>query len=360
VVHFDIAVRCLDVNPHDPPSPDRAEVWLLLDRYLAGECTRDEVEHVRKLLAHPEVGRQLAELEQIRRVAADRSPSWNVDRLWQRVAPDRRRSPPNPERSQSPVLGRWPMRKAPWRLSWTHAGIAAAIVALCTVAIEADRVASRRGLAQPAPEAGTTVRAATAQRVVTRLPDGSRITLGPQSVLRYANGYNSATRDVFLDGEAVFEVVHMPNRSFRVHVGNVAVQVLGTTFGVRRYQSDSAVRIVVTSGRVSVGDARLERGDVGIATPAGRVSIAHTGNPDGLLAWTRDTLVFERASAEDVLSTLGRWYGFDVTLASSRAAAEQYTGTFITAGRPLEDALRFASMLMDVRVVREGTHITFR
>ena len=94
----------------------------------------------------------------------------------------------------------------------------------------------------------------TSEKPVTlRLPDESKVTLSPNSRISYANDFDStATRDIYLLGEAVFTVTKNPSRPFRVFANEIVTKVLGTSFVVRSFEKDSTIKVIVKTGKVSV------------------------------------------------------------------------------------------------------------
>jgi len=91
----------------------------------------------------------------------------------------------------------------------------------------------------------------TGKRKTVKLPDGSLITLEPNSKLTYPGKFTGDTRDVHLTGEAYFEVKPNHEKPFIVHTAYVIATVLGTSFNVEAYPNGIA-RVVVTTGRVKV------------------------------------------------------------------------------------------------------------
>lgn len=96
----------------------------------------------------------------------------------------------------------------------------------------------------------------TSQPVQIKLPDGSRMTLSPQSQASYPSIFQSAKREVHLTGEATFAVVHDSSRPFLVMSGSLVTRVLGTRFRVRAVPGDARITVSVQSGKVSVYDRR--------------------------------------------------------------------------------------------------------
>ena len=91
----------------------------------------------------------------------------------------------------------------------------------------------------------------TASRVV-ELMDGSRVEISPQSELSVDFGSTSKERIVRLVGEASFEVAADKSRPFYVYTSGIVTKVLGTTFLVKAYESDSSTTVSVQEGKVSV------------------------------------------------------------------------------------------------------------
>ena len=98
----------------------------------------------------------------------------------------------------------------------------------------------------------------TAQTV--RLPDGSNVILEPNSTIRYLSHFKASKREVYLDGEGFFEVVHNEKQPFLVYAKQVTAKVLGTTFTVRAFKDDKEILVAVKTGRVSVDTHAADRG----------------------------------------------------------------------------------------------------
>lgn len=91
----------------------------------------------------------------------------------------------------------------------------------------------------------------TGKRKTVKLPDGSLITLEPNSRLVYPQRFTGNTREVNLTGEAYFEVEPNHEKPFIVQTSYVIATVLGTSFNVEAYPNGIA-KVVVTTGRVKV------------------------------------------------------------------------------------------------------------
>jgi transmembrane sensor len=200
------------------------------------------------------------------------------------------------------------------------------------------------------------VTTAAGERIEIKLADGSVITLGPASTLRYST---DAERNVSLEGLANFNVVHDAARPFVVKAGNATATDLGTEFVVRAYRSDSIVDVAVKSGLVALsGKTRLDlrAGDFGRihadgSTTRGTPSIAATR-----LAWTEGRLAFDDESLAGVAAELSRWFNVDVKIDDQTLAKRRVTAVYNAP--TLDGVLEALTASFGIRVERIGRVIT--
>lgn len=83
------------------------------------------------------------------------------------------------------------------------------------------------------------------------LPDGTSIVLQPRSSIAYPKVFRNDLREVFLTGEAFFEVKRDPVKPFIVHANELVTRVLGTSFSIRNFNRED-VLVRVKTGKVSV------------------------------------------------------------------------------------------------------------
>jgi transmembrane sensor len=165
-----------------------------------------------------------------------------------------------------------------------------------------------------------------------KLPDGSRVLLGPGSELTLAQGFGGSARELTLHGEARFDVVHDSTRPFIVHTSAASFRDVGTVFAVHSDEADGA-RIVVSSGVVSVeaktgaAPLLLQAGDRATVAPTGTVHVERAAATSDDLAWTSGKLIFRDASVKQVTADLRRWFGVELKVDSS-LASKTVTATF--------------------------------
>ena len=92
---------------------------------------------------------------------------------------------------------------------------------------------------------------ASGQAIITdTLPDGSMVTLNKNSEIDYPSSFKGETRSITLKGEAFFNVTPDKKKPFLIHVNDITVRVLGTSFNVRSF--DGVTEVIVETGVVQV------------------------------------------------------------------------------------------------------------
>ena len=336
---------------------DEAE-WEAVARLLAGESADDERRRVRGWLdARPADAAFVRAVERAVRPAPD-AAEVDVDAALRRVhgrmdgadvRPLRpRHATPASTSTSMPAARRW------------RGGAALAAAAMLLVAVLVWQAA--RG---PAATEARAIATAVGERDSLRLPDGSRVVLGPDSRLVVSSEFGAARREVELRGEAFFDVVHDDARPFVVRAGGAAVRDVGTAFAVRSSEA-GGVRVVVTEGAVLLGAAAdaaangvlLHAGDRGVLGTDARVVVARGAVTDDDLAWTRGRLVFRDAPMAEVSAALRRWYGVELRVEDSALARRHLTADF--AGEPVARVLDVLGLALGADVERRGDSVMVR
>jgi transmembrane sensor len=101
------------------------------------------------------------------------------------------------------------------------------------------------------------------KRQTIHLPDGSTVILNADSRVDYPSAFTGKTREIYLTGEAYFDIRHDPAKPFLVHTGNLTTKVLGTAFDIKAYPGDESIRVTVTRGKVQVWKENKSLGLIG-------------------------------------------------------------------------------------------------
>ena len=84
------------------------------------------------------------------------------------------------------------------------------------------------------------------------LSDGSQVVLQPNSAIYYPNQFSQDEREVYLEGDASFDVAHNPEKPFLVYCKDIVTKVLGTRFEILTDEAKGDVEVSVKSGKVQV------------------------------------------------------------------------------------------------------------
>jgi ferric-dicitrate binding protein FerR (iron transport regulator) len=169
------------------------------------------------------------------------------------------------------------------------------------------------------------------------LPDQSVVTLNANSKLTLPENWNAASdREVWLEGEAFFEVTHQKNhQKFLVHTADkFAVEVLGTAFNVFKRRSGTWVLLQSGKVKLNIGDNADEETAV-VMQPGELVEMQpETGtytrkkvNPEIASAWTTRRLMFDNTPLSEIVSMLEETYGLQVSVSHPELLQKRVFGS---------------------------------
>jgi ferric-dicitrate binding protein FerR (iron transport regulator) len=337
----------------------------LLRRYLAGQVSPEEGASVEAWLAEdPDHWGELAGLQDALTDAAlsDTAVDQASANVWSRL---RHAVSDETELGQTrgvPRLSPAGRYAIPAARRWaTSLRVAAAVAAAMTVGT-ALTIWLRVGQSAPVPVIRV---AATApgERATLRLPDGTEVLLGVASTLRYPADFGTVSREMALEGEAYFDVVHDVQRPFVVHAGQMMAKDLGTRFTVRHYPEDAGARVVVREGRVAIGAGQGRRTTVVAPGQQGRMErngalAITTADTSAVFAWLTGRLVMKSVPLGEALPDLGRWFDLDFRLEDSLLADIPLTVSLTS--RPTPASLRTLAAALGLDLAQQGRIVTLR
>ena len=162
------------------------------------------------------------------------------------------------------------------------------------------------------------------------LPDSTRVWINSDSELRFPTNFVDGVRRVELRGEAFFDVAHDRRSPFVVTLSGGDITVYGTRFNVTDYK-EMGLSAVLVEG--SIGFRSLH-GDTVRLIPSERM--VYGGDETGIsvekvdtelyTAWIDHRFVFRGQTLEEIMSTLARWYDFDIVFADEEARTIRLSG----------------------------------
>lgn len=218
------------------------------------------------------------------------------------------------------------------------------------------------------------------ERKSFQLPDGSKVMLNAGSTLGIPTDFNHSRRDIYLEGEAYFDVTKDAQKPFTIHTSRMDIKVLGTAFNIKAYPGDALAEASLLTGSVEVLVKDLQHTKF-ILRPREKIVVPNSGEifgqphsifagPDSTFAqidsmaalpdptvagttarekrhysiqklsrnkadsslveisWTENRLAFNDNSFEDIAAQLERWYNVSIRFDDEAVKRFRFTATF--------------------------------
>ena len=178
-----------------------------------------------------------------------------------------------------------------------------------------------------------------------------RFGLNDGTIFRYPERFTGENREVFVDGEAYFEVRSNPQKPFVVDNKMIKTVVTGTHFNINGYSADRFFEATLSEGKVS-----LEKGKQNFSMSPGEqvqydvqtnVIVKKNVNPENAVAWINGMLIFKDEKLETAIKKLGRWYNVEIILSDKGLNSYLLTGTF--QHEKLYQTLKLISLALPVK-----------
>lgn len=204
------------------------------------------------------------------------------------------------------------------------------------------------------------------QKSVLFLPDGSKVWLNAASKIKYAKDFHQQeTRDIYLEGEAFFDVAHNAEKPFIVHTSLLKIKVLGTSFNVKSYTGEKTIETTLLEGKVRIeqtdadgsriGDVELKPNQKAIFDRDSRVINVKEVDAGNSASWKSEKLIFDEEPMDDVIVQLERWYNVTIHVEGKGHLSCQLTASI--EGESLRDVLNLIEGSHAIRYRIEGTDV---
>ena len=188
------------------------------------------------------------------------------------------------------------------------------------------------------------------------LPEGTKVWLNAGSKISYSKNF-IIDRDVYLTGEAYFDVKHDSLHPFTIHTYNVNIKVLGTIFNVKAYTDDDFIETSLIKGSIELSTTN-DPGRKILLRPNEKITISKTFpkkatyasklNPRIVdapylittinvnkrdstiedIAWMEEKLLFKGEPFELLAKKMERWYGVNFIFEDTKSKNIKFTGAF--------------------------------
>ena len=186
------------------------------------------------------------------------------------------------------------------------------------------------------------------------LPDGSTLWINSGSLISYASNF-STNRILNVQGEVYLEVKKDVAHPFVVKTNRLEVTVLGTSFNVTDYASDSESAVVLVQGSVDVNIGNTVRTRLvpnqRLSNDHGKVNVDQV-DVDKYICWKDDLMNFNGQKLNDILKSLARYYAVKIEV-SGNLKEELYYGN-LDLNRTIEDVLATISLTTPLQIVKRN------
>jgi len=192
------------------------------------------------------------------------------------------------------------------------------------------------------------------------LSDGTKVWLNADTWLRYPVKFTEGKREVYLNGEAYFEVAHNENAPFTVQAHDSKVKVLGTRFNVSAYEDQDFIATTLVEGSVQINNL----GNKELLKPGYQSTIIR--GSDGIVinkvdtylytSWIDGIYEFENVELEYIMTQLGRTYDVEFFFTEEQYKHIRFTGAF-EKENSFEYALKMIERVANVDFAIKGEHI---
>lgn len=184
--------------------------------------------------------------------------------------------------------------------------------------------------------------------------DGTHVWINSGSTLRLPASQNPISREVFLEGEAYFDVAKNPERPFVVHTNALDVKVLGTSFNIQAYSDLPYLETTLIEGSVEILNtsqvklAELKKGELLSFSKLEKTGKIEKVDTAPFYAWRDGKLVFKDKPLGEIAKQLERWYNVDIVFADNSIRDFRFSGTILR-NKPFDQVLQAIKLTAPIR-----------
>ena len=271
--------------------------------------------------------------------------------------------------------------RSPYTLYFLRSAAAIILLAICSVFYYTQRGSTNK------VENNQWVERATARgsKMAFILPDGTHISMNSVSRIRFPKTFSGKIREVYLTGEAFFDVKRDAAHPFIIHAGKMNVKVLGTAFNVKAYPNDPSSETTLIRGLLEV-TLRDRPADKIILNPTEKLIVNYSNRATKDLiaekngeikksvaltqitnmqkqnqdivetSWVKNRLVFKDEDFAEVVRILERWYNVDIHIDNERLKVLRFSSIF--ENETLDEALKALQVTEAFHYKIEGKTVT--
>lgn len=165
------------------------------------------------------------------------------------------------------------------------------------------------------------------------LEDSTSVWLNAASALEFPDHFDAKKREVFLTGEAYFDVKHADRIPFVIHTGEVSTTVLGTAFNIKAYPGAKNITVSVSRGKVKVSrndgwTTTLTMGQQVKVEEEMKKAIEKTISTAEVAPWHQGNIVYEDETFEDIIADMQRVYNVNILIGDPALRGQKISTSF--------------------------------
>ena len=185
--------------------------------------------------------------------------------------------------------------------------------------------------------------------------DGSKAYLNSGSVIRYPVKFiKDKKREVFLEGEAFFDVAENKNELFIVNSNGINVEVYGTKFNVRNYSEDFNSDIVLVEGSVGINNSEVS--ELTMLKPGFKGSVDKENfrvktskvNTKIYTSWIDGEVIFRNETFSQILKKLERLYNVTIINNKNESLDEVFNAAIDVENENIEQVLEYFNKIYNI------------
>lgn len=327
-----------------------------IHRYLTGECTSQERERVEEWRRSDPANDQFVErMRKIWEIEPRKEVESDVQLAWQRLEKEiaNRRSRVKSQNQNLNYL------KSKNKNSSASMLLRVAAIIVLSISITLYFVVSDNHEQQTNQVTEVVMKEAVSERAqmtYVTLNDGSKVTLNADSRIRYPEKFDPDVREVYLEGEAYFEIEKSLDVEFIVTTKDAQVKVLGTKFNIKDRGEDTESEVVVSEGRVSVHSNHIEtpNSENEVILLQGQMTTIAQGqvptSPKNIelehyISWLQNEFVFDREPLSEIFKELERRFDVGFVVKDDLLLNTRFSGSFYN--DPIEEIVDLISQSLD-------------
>ncbi|MBN1119204.1 MAG: DUF4974 domain-containing protein [Bacteroidales bacterium] len=195
------------------------------------------------------------------------------------------------------------------------------------------------------------------------LPDGSLLWLNKNTRIQYPARFKTPVIEIFLEGEAYFEIDKSNQYEYLVKAFNASVRTaVETAFNIRAFANEKHVTVTVARGGAKVSGNETD--EMVLVVPEGsycsvnrseKLIFASVNSNQNFQAWRTGRLIFDYQSVASVADILAEYFNTEIEITDKQVAYCMFTGEFHK--KSIDEILQQIQSEFKINIEHQGSKI---